>query len=287
MSIIVEFTATGESNKNTGANDQFHEGVTIRHALATDEQEFATVVAAKTLATWKADVDLKKIIPLYEIETLAIGDTADTFFEGNSKYKTKNGKKIRTFECMIGVNSHAALASYNGKTMRLYEFTDAQEIKGVTPDGIKVRGQLVTIEVGKRIDAMPDKPAFTPVTLTYSDYKDFEKNAVIIKPTWSHIEVNGIFDAKIVVVSSSATSVKFKVLSGDALDPVTSLEDTDVAFKTAGGVAVTHSFVAADANGVYEFTGTGFVTGNVANLNGVVIQTEATYESAGAASITV
>lgn len=287
MSIIVEFTATGESNKNTGANDQFHEGVTIRHALATDEQEFATVVAAKTLANWNSDRDLKKLIPLYEIETLAIGDTADTFFEGNSKYKTKNGKKIRTFECMIGVNSHAALASYNGKTMRVYEFTDAQEIKGVTPDGVKVRGQLVTIEVGKRVDAMPDKPAHTPVTLTYSDYKDFEKNAVIIKPTWSHIEVNGIFDAKIVVESSSATSVKFKVLSGDALDPVTSLTDPDVTFKTAGGDAVTHSFVAADANGVYELTGTGFVTGNVVNLNGVVIQTEATYESSGAVSITV
>jgi hypothetical protein len=287
MSIIVEFTATGESNKNTGANDQFREGVTIRHALATDEQEFATVAAAKTLASWKADVDLKKTIPLFEIETLAIGDTADTFFEGNSKYKTKNGKKIRTFECIIGVNSHAALASYNGKTMRVYEFTDAQEIKGVTPDGVKVKGQLVTIEVGKRIDAMPDKPAFTPVTLTYSDYKDFEKNAVIVKPTWSHIELNGIFDVKLVVVSSSATSVKFKALSGDALDPVTSLETANVTFKTALGVAVTHSFVAADANGVYELTGTGFVTGNVVNLNGVVIQTEATYESAGAVSITV
>lgn len=287
MSIIVEFTVTGESNKNTGASDQFHEGVTIRHALATDEQEFATVTAAKTLATWKADVDLKKIIPLYEIEELAVGDTADAYFEGNSKYKTKNGKKIRTFNCMIGVNSHAALASYNGKTMRLYEFTDAQEIKGVTPDGVKVRGQLVTIEVGKRIDAMPDKPAYTPVTLTYSDYKDFEKNAVIIKPTWSHIEVNGIFDAKLVVVSSSATSVKFKALTGDALDPVTSLETADVTFKTALGVAVTHSFVAADADGVYELTGTGFVTGNVIDLNGVVSQTEATYQSVAGLPITV
>jgi hypothetical protein len=50
---------------------------------------------------------------------------------------------------------------------------------------------------------------------------------------------------------------------------------------------VTHSFVAADANGVYELTGTGFVTGNVVDLNGVVSQTEATYESAGAVSITV
>ncbi len=286
MSIIVEFAVTGESNKNTGANDQFHEGVTIRHALATDEQEFATVTAAKTLATWNADRDLKKLIPLFEIEELAVGDTEDTYYEGNSKYLTKNGKKIRNFICMVGLNSHAALASYNNKTMRVYEFTDQQEIKGVTPDGVKVKGQLVTVTVGKRIDALGDKPAHTPVTLVYSDYKDFEKNGVIIKPTWSHIEVNGIFDAKIVVVSSTGTSVKFKVLTGDALDPVTSLTDTDVTFKTAAGVAVTHSFVIADANGVYELTGTGFVAGHVIDLNGVVVQTEATYESVGGVATT-
>lgn len=286
MSIIVEFTVLGEGNKNTGANDQFHEGVAIRHALATDEQEFATVAAFKTLATWKADVDLKKIIPLYEIEELAIADTEDTYFEGNSKYLTKNGKKIRTFTCMIGLNSHAALASYNNKTMRVYEFTDAQEIKGVTPDGVKVRGQLVTVTVGKRVDAMPDKPAHTPVTLTYSDYKDFEKNGVIAKPTWSHIEVNGIFDAKIVVVSSSSTSVKFKVLTGDALDTVTSLDTDDVTFKTALGVAVAHSVVPADADGIYELVGTGFAAGHKVDLNGVVIQTEATYQSVGAVATT-
>lgn len=288
MSIIVEFAKDGTENKNTGASEQFLEGVVIRHALATDEQEFATVVAAKTLATWKADVDLKKIIPLYEIEELALADTADTYFEGNSKYKTKNGKKIRTFNCFVGLNSHNALASYNNKKMRVYEFTDAQEVKGTTPDGIKVRGQLVTIEVGKRIDAMPDKPAHTPITLSYSDYKEFENNGVILKPTWSHIELNGIFDAKIVSVSSSATSVKFKVVTGDAKDLVTSLEDTaDVTFKTALGVAVTHSFVPADANGVYEFTGTGFATGNVVDLNAIVIQTEATYQSVAGLSITV
>jgi hypothetical protein len=287
MSTIIDFTIVGEGNKNTGASDQFLEGVTIRHALATDEQEFATAEAAKTLANWKADVDLKKIIPLFELEELANADLAAAYFEGNSKYLTKKPKKIRNFICMIGVNSHNALESYHGKTMRVYEFTDAQEVKGTTPDGVKVKGQKVTVEVGMRVDAMPDKPAHTPVSLIYADKNEGTKNAVIIKPTWSHIEVNGIFDAKIVVESSSATSVKFKVLSGDALDPVTSLDTVDVTFKTAAGVAVTHSFVAADANGVYELTGTGFVTGNVVNLNGVVIQTEATYESAGAVSITV
>jgi hypothetical protein len=287
MSVIVECHKEGQSNKNTGANEQCLEGVVIRHALATDEQEFATLAAAKTLATWKSDIDLKKIIPLFEIEELTVADTEDTFFEGNSKYKTKNGKKIRTFNCFLGLCSHDALTSYNGKKMRIYEFTDAQEIKGTTPDGVKVKGQLVTITVGKRIDAMPDKPAHTPVTLEYADYKEFENNGVIAKPTWSHIELNGIFDVNINIVSASATSVKFTVDAGCAGDVVTSLETADLTFKTAAGAAVTHSFVVADADGIYEFTGTGFLTGNVVNLNGIVSQTEATYESVAPAPITV
>lgn len=284
--VIVECHKEGQANKNTGANEQCLEGVVIRHALATAEQEFDSVTDFKDLAAWKADRDLKKIIPLYEIEELAVADTEDTFFEGNSKYKTKNGKKIRTFNCFVGLCSHNALTSYNNKKMRVYEFTDAQEIKGTTPDGVKVKGQLVTITVGKRIDAMPDKPAHTPITLEYADYKEFENNGVIVKPDWSQIELNGIFDVRIHQVSASATSVKFTVDAGCAGDVVTSLETADITFKTAGGTLVTHSFVAPDADGVYELTGTGFVAGNIVDLNGIVVQTEATYESEAPLSIT-
>jgi len=285
--IIVECSKDGQSNKNTGANEQCLEGVVIRHALATDEQEFATTTAAKTLATWKADIALKKIIPLYEIEELAVGDTEDTYFEGNSKYRTSIGKKIRTFNCFLGLCSHNALKSYNGKKMRIYEFTDAQEIKGTTPDGTKVRGQLVTIEVGKRVDALKDKSAYTPVTLTYADFNEFEDSGVILKPTWSQIELNGIFDVDIKIVSASSTSVKFTVDAGCAGDVVTSLEYADFTFIKANGTPVTHSFVAPDADGVYEFTGTGFATGDKVGLNGIVTQTEAIYESTGDVAITV
>lgn len=278
MPILVESNKATATARNTGANGQVLEGPVIRYALATTEQEFATIAAAKTLATWKADIALKKIIPFYELEELAIADTADTFFEGNSKYKTANGKKIRTLNMMIGLPSHNAVASYNGKTMRLYEFTDKQEIKAISVDGIKIKGQTVTIEVGKRIDALKDKPAYTPLTLTYSDYREFENDGNILKPEWSNIEVKGILDAVIVPVSNTATSVKFKVLESDTKDPITSLVTADILYKTAAGAPVVRSFVAADADGVYELTGTGFVAGNVISGNGVLVRPEDTYE---------
>lgn len=284
---IVECAQDGAQTMNTGAKEQCLNGPVVRHALATTDQEFATASAAKTLSNWRTAEANKEIIPLYEIEQLAVADTEDTYYEARKKYKTKNGKKIRTFECHLGVCSHRALASYNGKKMRVYEFTDAQEIKACTVDGTKVRGQLVTIEVGKMVDATDDKPQYTPVTLTYEDYKEFENGPVILRPSWSHIELQGIFDVQLTLVSASATSIKFKASSGCAGDDkVTVFESADVVLLNASGSAYTHSFVDADANGVYELTGTNFANNFKVNLSGVVEKTEATYESTGALTVT-
>lgn len=280
MAIHVECSKAEQQKRNTGAKEQCLEGVTVRHALADDAQEFDTFTLFKTLTAWIAAIAAKLIIPLYEIEELANADTEDTYFEGNSRYLTATGKKIRTFNCFLRFCSHYALKSYNGKRMRIYEFTDKQEIMGISVDGEKVKGQLVDVQVGKRVGATKEKPAYTPVTLTYVDYNELEDNATVVKPTWSPlVELPGIFDVEIEQVSATATQIEFTVDAGCAGDAVVSLADADVILETAAGVAVDHSFVAADANGVYTLTGTGFVTGHKVKLNGVVQQTEATYEA--------
>jgi hypothetical protein len=283
---IIECAQAEAQTLNTGAKEQCLTGPVIRHALAPTDQEFATAASAKTLADWRTAEANKEIIMLYEIEQLANADTDDTYYEARKKYKTKNGKKIRTFESHLGACSHRALASYNGKKMRVYEFTDAQEIKACTVDGTKVRGQLVTIEVGKMVDATDDKPQYTPVILTYEDYKEFENGPVVLKPTWSHIELQGIFDVQLTLVSASATSIKFKASAGCSGDDVIkAFVNADVVLLNGSGIAHAHSFVAADADGVYELTGTSFANGFTVNLNGVVQKTEATYESLGALTV--
>lgn len=287
MKIVVECAKDGVSNKNTGAKEQCLEGVTVRHALATDEQEFATFADFKTLATWKADRDLKKIIPLYTFGALANAYTEDTFYEADKKYLTKEGKKIITFEAHLGFCSYGALKSYNGKKLRVYEFTDQQEIIGYSPDGVKVKGQSVLVSVGKRINAVGDKPPYAVVTLEYEDHNQLENGAQVAKPSWSHVELDGIFDVSISLVSASSTSIKFTVDGGCAGDDkITSLLDANVTLKDPSGTPITHTFVVADANGVYTLTGTGFVDGLLIDLNGVVSQTEASYESTEATAVT-
>lgn len=283
---ILECAQSEANTLNTGAKEQCLTAPVIRHALAETDQEFATATLAKSLAAWRTAEAQKKIIPLFEVEALATADTEDTYFEARKKYKTKNGKKIRTFECHLGECSHRALASYNGKKMRVYEFTDAQEIKACTVDGVKVRGQLVTIEVGKLVDATDEKPQYTPVTLTYEDYKEYENGPVRLKPTWSHVELQGIFDVNLEIVGVPTSSqIKFKANGGCAGDDeVKVFVDANITVTAANGITpIAHSFVAPDANGVYTLTSAAlFANGQLINLNGVVQSTEATYESDGA-----
>ena len=288
MASIIECTQAGATMRNTGANEQCLVGPVVRYALAKTDQEFASKTAAKTLATWKTAVAAKQIIPLFDIAVLANANIEATFYEARKRYQTKSEKKVVTSEVHLGVCSYAALLSYNGKKMRLYEFTDDQKIVGVTNTaGLIVKGQLVTIEVGMLIPSLDDKPQYALVTITYEDWKEFINNPVVLSPSWSQIDLNGIFDSYITIVTATATSVKFTVDGGCSGDKINSLEDANLTFKKANGAPITHTFVAADANGVYEFVGTGFVAGDLVGLNGVISQPDAIYEAVKSVAITI
>lgn len=280
--------ASEAQGKNTGAVSQCLEAITVRHVLAPLSQQFDTRTLAKSLSEWKDQIAEKMLIPLFDAENLAIADTEPTYEETRKqKLKVTEGKKVRTFEYKLGMCSHAALASYDGKRMQVYEITEDNELLAVSKDGVIVTGQTVVVEVGMRKSTLADKKAYTMVTLSYVNFRELEQDGQLLSLPFFESDIMGIFDTQIEQVSASATSVKFKVMAGCADTLVTSLTDADITFKTSAGVDVAHSFVAADANGVYEITGAGFVTGNVLDLDGVVQQTEATYESVAPLSIIV
>lgn len=288
MGKIIECGTENVAQRNTGAKDQCLPGPAIRHAIAKTSQEFATSALAKSLTAWDAAVAAKEIFPLFPIEVLANANIAAKFYEARNKYLTKQEKQVVTTEILIGVCSYAALLSFNGKKMRLYEFTDDQKIQAVTDEaGVKVKGQLVSIEVGVLVKALDDKPQHCVVTITYEDWKEFVSNPVILSPTWNQLELQGIFDAEIEQVSATATNVKFTVEAGCSGDKVFNLTDTNISFKKPDGTAITHSFVAADANGVMTLTGTGFATGDLISINGVVVGVEYSIEGFKATAINV
>ena len=293
MGVYVECKGkgSGSSNRNTGAKQQCLEGLFIKPALHVPGFSFESVEDAKDKAKWYAAVASKKIFPLYDAEELAAANTEDTVFEGRTRqYVTALGKKVSTFSSFLGLCSHGALKSYNKKDMGLFEFTEDGAIKGVIMADGKVKGQDVVLNVGKRLDATADRPPSTPVTINYKDHNQFEDNGAVLRPEdWGAADLHGIFDVTLAQVSASATVIEFTASTGCAGgdDLIDSLLAANVIVQDLDGANVTVSFVTADENGVYRLTGTGFTTGYTVSLNGVVSQTEISYESPEPLKITI
>lgn len=290
MGPYVECNNDDTSYANTGASEQCLETVTIKTVVAPLDFAFDSIEDVKDQENWDEGIAAKELFPLYDVEELATANTEDTVFEGRNKtYTTAKGKKVTTYNSYLGLCSHAALTTFNKKEVQLFEFGEDGEIKAWRGDDGKIRGQFVTLDVGKRVDAMPDKPPYTPVKITYKDFNQFEKKGVILRPNFSPSDIDGIYDVTLKLVSASATEIKFTASTGCAggSTKVKSLVSADVVVKDLAGATETVSFVAADADGVYTLTGTGFATNFTVGLNGVVSKPEIFLESPEPLKITV
>lgn len=278
--------------RNTGSTEECLESVTIKTAVAKPGFSFASIADAKSLAKWKLAIAAKDLFPLYDVEELSNANTEDTVFEGRNKtYTTAKGKKVNTYNSFLGLCSHNALTSFDAKELQLFEFTEDGEIKAVVQDETgKIKGQSVTLGIGKRVDAMPDKPPFTPVTVTYKDFKEYENRGALLRPGFTASDVVGIFDVHLKQVLATATRIEFTATTtcagGSAKNKA--LIAGDVIVRNLLGAVVTTSFITADpVTGIYALTGTGFATGYTVNLNGVITQVEMIIEAVEPLKITI
>lgn len=276
--------------KNTGANEQCLEGLTIRTAVAIPGFKFDSLADAKDRSKWDEAIANKQVFPLFEAEEWTSANTEDTIFEGRTQqYVTALGKKIITYTSFLGFCSHAALKSFNKKDMQLFEFTEDKGILAVENTDGTIGGQDVVLNIGMRLPATADRPPGALVTINYKDRDQLEDNAALLRPDWNPIDVQGIFDVNLVQISASATSIKFQAITGCAGGdaPLLSLEEADVELLDASGTAVSVSFVSPDENGIYEITGTDFASGYTLSLKGVITKTEGIYESPNKLTISI
>jgi len=285
MGIHLEICNSGKSKpRNTGANEQCFEGILEKLFVAKKHFRFASLEAMKDVTVWKTAIQNKDIVPLYNAYEVAPANIeAKKFESGNFSYETAKAIKKTTFECFLGFCSHRALKTYaNSEYTQVFELTDTGVILGVNTSDGKIKGQDVTIAVDIRTIQVSGKVPFTKVTLTYRDYEELEDGAVGIKPVWdTETQLQGIFDLNLEQVAANPTTIRFKASSGcsGAGELVTSLVAANIVVKNAVGAIQAVSFVAADADGIYTITGTGFATGFTVSLNGVVVQTTIMYES--------
>ena len=286
----VECGSIKRTYKNTGAKKQCSLKKTVRYAVAVKGFEFDSVEDAKSKEAWDQAIAQKKIFPLYDAEEYAVGDTEATYWEGeNTRIETTPAKKIRTFRSILGLCSYNALKSFDGQEMQVFEFTTDPGIKAVVTEEGKIKGQTATLNIGRLQDSTSEMPQNAVVTVNYKDFNEREDNGADLRPTWSYIELYGIFDASIQVVNATATSIDFTVNTGcgGGDESMFDLQSNHVEVRSAAGAVVSTSFVTADSDGVYKVTGTGFSTGHTISLNGVVSIGDMSFETSEPTIITI
>lgn len=253
--------------------------------LSDGSDPFATVTEFETVSEWKDRIESKAIVPLFDVYEVADASTEDTFYEtGKFKRRTEKGKEIITCEMYISICAYAALKSYeNSGYTEIYEFNQEGDYMGVyDADGVRVRGRKCTISVDRR-KATKDKVPYVIVEIVYNDKNDILK-AVLTKSDLQKDDLDGIYDVDLALSGTPTdSSIKFTVTSACADEKVTNLLDADVkVYESDGTTEITHTFVSADSNGVYEVTSSAaFANGNIIKLNGVIVQTDIMYEDTG------
>lgn len=286
----VECGTKKQGFRNTGAKKQCFLKKTVRYFVAVKGFKFSTIEDAKDIVKWNQAIAEKKVFPLYDAEEYAIADTEPTYWEGeNTRIETSTGKKIRTFRSMISLCSYFNLKSFDGQEVQVFEFTTDPGFKAVSTANDEIKGQTATINVGRLQDTTSDMPQSTVITVNYKDFNERENNGVDLRTEWNYLELFGIFDAFINVVSASATDIKFKVLAGcgSGDDIVTEFKSSDVEVRDTSGAVVSVSFVEADSEGIYTVTGTGLTTGYTIGLKGVVSIDDMSFETPEPTKITL
>ncbi len=276
--VLNEVCGTDSSTqKNIGGKKQCLEGPVKSIILAKDDQSFANRAALDVKATVDAAIADKSIVPLPYVEGIEANNTEANIKNGRfTDYTLKAGIRGSNYRFDLSVCTYEALKSYiNSGYTRVYRVTTEGEVScEVMEDGTIKGEKLTSMLLGLRNEATDDDVPFTNLLLKYDS-----DNFSIVKPTTDFVAIEGIYDVLLTIVSASATSVKFKASVECTGDSITSFEDADIEFLDASGAAYTHSFVAADADGVYELTGTGFTTGFTLGLDGVVTKVDILYET--------
>lgn len=287
MSIINEVcgSSTTEKPLNTGGKKQCLEGPVRTYALAKDTFSFADIATAKTKAAWDTAKAAKDIVLFWDVESIEANNTDAEIQNGRYEdYTLSKAVKGVDYRHNLSVCSQEALESYEeSEYTRIFRITDDNEITCEVLDSGAVKGEpLSNMLVGLRNDPTTDDVAYSTTTFKFRKSKQS-----ILRSDFEMANYEGIFDINFEIVGTpTATEIKFKALIHCTGAALTTLTSGDVILNDAGGSAHSNSFVAADSDGVYTLTGTGFANNFTLNGNGIITITEAMYEAPTPLTIT-
>lgn len=274
-------TCSSSAPLGTNVGQQCEESVTILYVLSKDSFEFQNASEAKDLTKWEEAIDNRDLVPLFEIYEFANENEEATFFEArNYKKETKKAVKKTTSSAFLSVCAHKVLSSYNdSEYVNVFEVTDDGKIIGILDSNNGAfRGQLLSdFNVGIRENPTEDAPAKTKISLTYNDYKEFEREGMVLLPDFDPVtDLEGLLQLRITVTSTDATSLDVIVSTFCENDMVEGLSLGDFEIKDETGATVVITALVEASAGEYKLTASNLTTGTIMVVDGTIFNSNKT-----------
>jgi hypothetical protein len=281
-----EVGSAGVTPKNIGGSTQVFEAPTKKIALGLESFSFTTAAAFKLEANWNAGIVSKSLafLPVLE-DAPEAANIEPAYKEGRySKKKLKDGEESINYKVQCSIKTYEALKSYEDSAFtRVFQISEEGEVSVDALSDGTIKGRKVSsLTIGLRFGSTDEDTGYCMVNVVYEN--DIFS---ILKTSFDVLEKESIYPVQFVQTSATSTEIKGKIIDLGTNLSIKSLQSGDILVKDLSGATHTSTFTAADSNGDYTLTGTGFQSDMTIVTNGVVSQAGVNYESEIATKIVV
>lgn len=249
---------------NVGAKQLCDNNLTVirRFIVCPAGYEISTEANALLQSTWTTAIrttTANRIYPFPLADSITPEMTDDVYQEfplSGAKF-VKDGMMGLTINLNINKALARKLRTFNNRPCSVFLVDENGNILGWSDDGTKVKAFNVQ-ELRIKSQTLPDGTAVveTPVKLVLKDASEWNDYGVVIQPTWNPLELDGVYDVVVEIVSSSSTSltVRVNIDSFAVTDPngqITGLVKADFALKDDTPSAETITTTTDNGDGTY------------------------------------
>lgn len=271
--------------KNIGGKLQCLEAPVKTFALARETFSFPDVATSKTEAAWRTAIENKDIVIFPYVEAITANNTEAVIKNARYRdYVLKEGVSGSTYRMDLAICTHEAVKSYEtSEYTRIFRISANDEFTADVQSSGAVKGEAISnFNVGPRNEATDDDVPYTEIGIKYR--KDTHD---ILVAGFDLSELEGVFEADFQIVSATSELIRFKAFAGCSGSQITSFLSADLQLLDETGAVASSTFVVPDAQGIYEFTGTGFASGYSITTDGVIDKLELFYENTEPVIITI
>lgn len=219
---VAKVTSTSYGNLGRKGTRQDNEMVSIDGLILATPGFTASIANLALEATWTDGIKAGTVFPINGLDSYEDQSSDDTIYESalGKRKLLKRGKTRYMFQLDIPLSVHRTLqTSYNNADLTYFPIRDGK-ICFYNNNGTAQGFSTSMINVGrmKEVPADGSTPAFTPLYLDLSNYREWDMYGEFIEPSWEANDLEPLIDVNVTKDTATTSTIVIKVSTSDGYD---------------------------------------------------------------------